>query len=74
MNRIVLDFPSDLDKEQKRLFKHLGEQGVGLSVDRSHASSLLQYLNTFFNSSSVNLDVRKDVKDIIVALAHGATH
>ena len=69
MNCIVLIFPSDLDKEQKRLFKHLGEQGVGLSVDRSHASSLLQYLNTFFNSSSVNLDVRKDVKDIIAASA-----
>ena len=63
MNRIVLDFPSDLDKEQKRLFKHLGEQGVGLSVDRSHASSLLQYLNTFFNSSSVNLDVLRILCD-----------
>ena len=69
MNRIVLLFPSDLDKEQKRFFKHLGEQVVGLSVDRSHVSSLLQYLNTFFNSSSVNLDVRKDVKDIIAAPA-----
>jgi hypothetical protein len=30
MNCIVLIFPSDLDKEQKWLFKHLGEQGVGL--------------------------------------------
>ena len=49
MNCIVLIFPSDLDKEQKRLFKHLGEQGVGISVDGSHVSSLLQYLNTPIN-------------------------
>ena len=69
MNCIVLIFPSDLDKEQKGLFKHLGEQGVGLAIDISHVSSLLQYLNTSFNSSSVNLDVRKDVKDIIAASA-----
>ena len=67
MNCIVLIFPSDLDKEQKGLFKHLGEQGVGLTIDRSHVSSLLQYLNTSINSSSVNLDVRKDVKDTIAA-------
>ena len=67
MNCIVLLLPSDLDKEQAMLFKHLGEQGVGLPVDRSHVSSLVQYLNSSINSASVNRDVRKDVKKDIKA-------
>ena len=64
MNRVVLLFPSDLDKDQRMLLKNLGEQEVSLLVDRSHVSSLLQFLNTFYKSSSVNLDVRKGVKDL----------
>ena len=36
MNRVVLLFPSDLDKEQEMLFKIVGEQEVSLTIDRSH--------------------------------------